>query len=65
VVPVDIHYSAAERDNSYKEGIGFSKDVMLGTVHQAPAFRRNVSRVAGIEKYHRDSILDQFRKLYA
>ena len=29
VVPIDIHYNAAERDNSYKEGIDFTKDVML------------------------------------
>ena len=29
VVPIDIRYSVAERDNSYKEGIDFTKDVML------------------------------------
>ena len=29
MVPIDIHYSAAERDSSYKEGIGFTKDVIL------------------------------------
>jgi len=28
-VPIDIHYSAAERDDSYKAGIGFTKDVTL------------------------------------
>jgi len=29
MLPIDIHYSAAERENSYKEGVGFTKDVML------------------------------------
>jgi VWFA-related protein len=29
MLPIDIHYSAAERDSSYKEGIAFTKDVML------------------------------------
>jgi len=29
MVPIDLHYSAAERDQAYKEGIAFAQDVSL------------------------------------
>jgi len=29
MIPIDLHYSAAERDQAYKEGIAFAQDVSL------------------------------------